>query len=68
MLRVSPAPGSRNGAKNQTPVGEDGTSAARTVVPPCHCSPKKASEGAESLTATHVGSNPALKAGRSVKS
>lgn len=68
MLMARAAPGSRNGAKNQIPLGEDGSSPARAAVPPCHGSPKKASERGESPAAARVGSNPLLKAGRSVKS
>lgn len=68
MLTAIPDPGSRNGAKNQVQLGEDGSSPARAVVPPCHGSPEKASERGESPAAVRVGSNLPLKARRSVKS
>lgn len=68
MPTASPAPGSQNGAKSQVQPGEDGTGPARAVVPPCHSSSEKALERGESPAAVHVGSNPLLKARRSVKS
>lgn len=68
MPTASSALGSRNGAKNQVQLGEDGTCPARAVVPPCHSSPKKALESGECPATARAGSNPLLKAGRSVKS
>lgn len=68
MSTASPPPASRNGAKNQVQLGKMGLAQQGHLSLPCHGSPKKSSERGESPTAARVGSNPPLKAGRSVKS